>query len=87
MTQAGEAGRSQVLPTVLGSRAYFIDLGLRLFRETMEPGKYVDFDSVKGQEMCREAGVFTCMRCGTSVIVGAESLDEELRCVRCGFRK
>ncbi len=77
---------SPVLPTVrLGGRAYIIDLRLRLFRETMEPGNYVDFDSVKGQEMVRDAGVVTCMRCGASVIVACEAMREELRCVGCGF--
>ena len=52
---------TSVLPVVrLNGGAYFIDLGYRQFREVMNPGSYVDFDSVKGREMCERAGVVTC---------------------------
>ena len=39
------------LPTVLlGGKGYFIDLEARLFRETMDPGRYIDFDSTVNAE-------------------------------------
>ena len=54
-----------VLPVVrLEGTPYFIDLAQRHFRETMNPTNYVDFDSVKGARLCRQAGVVTCLRCG-----------------------
>ena len=72
------------LPTVLlGGKGYFIDLEARLFRETVNPGRYVDFDSVKGKRLCQEAGVVTCLRCGASVIVAAAGRRQGLHCVRC----
>jgi len=75
-----------VLPVVrLGGMAYFVDLSLRQFRETMNPRNYVDFDSVKGEELCAQAGVVTCLSCGMSVIVPASLREERLRCVRCGL--
>ena len=74
----------RVLPVArLNDAAYFIDLRLRQFRETMNPGSYVDFDSVEGRQMCRQAGVATCLRCGMSVIAPA-NVDDDLRCMRCG---
>ena len=77
--------RRAVLPVVrLEGTAYFIDLSQRQFRETMNQGDYVDFDSVKGKRLCEEAGVVTCLRCGASVIVAASLLELQLRCVRCG---
>ena len=54
---------------LLVGKGYFIDLEARLFRETMDPGRYVDFDSVKGKWSCQQAGVVTCLSCGASVIV------------------
>jgi hypothetical protein len=73
------------LPVVmLDGTAWFVDLRLRQFRETTNPHNYVDFDTVKGQRFCQQAGVVTCLRCGTSVIVSGSVLDEDLRCVRCG---
>jgi hypothetical protein len=73
------------LPTILlGGKGYFIDLEARLFRETMDPGCYVDFDSVKGQELCEQAGVVTCRGCGASVMIFAALQRARLRCVRCG---
>ena len=78
-------GMKPALPTVLlGGKGYFIDLEARLFRETMDPGRYVDFDSVKGKELREQAGVVTCLRCGTSVLVPASVKGNRLRCVRCG---
>jgi len=75
-----------VLPVVrLGGVAYFVDLSLRQFRETMNPRNYVDFDSVKGQELCAQVGVVTCLSCGASVIVSASLHEDQLRCVRCGL--
>ena len=75
----------QVLPTIrLNGKAYFVDLALRQFRETMDPGRRIDFDAVKGVELCRQAGVVTCLRCGMCAIVGACAGDVKLRCMRCG---
>ena len=63
-------GTRPTLPTMLlVGKGYFIDLEARLFRETMDPGRYVDFDSVKGKWSCQQAGVVTCLSCGASVIV------------------
>ena len=67
----------------LAGTAYFIDLSHRHFKETMNPGIRVDFDSVEGQRLCRQAGVVTCLNCGTSAIVAASVLDNELSCLRC----
>ena len=66
----------------LNDAACFIDLRLRQFRETTNPGRYVDFDSAKGGKMCQLAGVVTCLGCGLSVIVSAFD-GEGLRCMRC----
>ena len=75
----------RALPTILlGGKGYFIDLESRLFRATMDSGRYVDFDSVKGKGLCGQVGVVTCLRCGASVIVAASLHEEQLRCVRCG---
>ena len=77
-----QTAKPQVLPVVsLGGTAYLVDLGQRQFRETMNPSSYVDFDTVKGEQLCRQAGVVTCLRCGMSVIAAPV---EELRCMRCG---
>ena len=74
------------LPTILlGGKGYFIDLEARLFRETMDPGRYVDFDSTRGSELREQAGIVTCLGCGTSVIVSASLRGTRLRCVRCGM--
>ena len=55
----------RVLPVArLHGGAYFVDLRLRQFRKTMNPGNYVDFDLVKGREMCHVPGVVTCLGCG-----------------------
>ena len=75
---------TRVLPVArLNEAAYFIDLRQRQFRETMNPGSYVDFDSVKGRKMCKRAGVVTCLGCGLSVIMSPSAI-EGLRCCRCG---
>lgn len=71
--------------TLLGGKAYVIDLEARLFRETMDPGRYVDFDSAKGSELREQAGIVTCLGCGTSVIIPASLRGTQLRCVRCGM--
>ena len=53
---AGERKKAIVLPVVrLENTAYFIDLSLRHFRETMNPRNYVDFDSVKGERLWSRA--------------------------------
>ena len=78
-------GMKPVLPTIsIGGKGYFVDLEARLFRETMNPGNYVDFDSVRGKELRRQAGVVTCLSCGASVIVPISIMGNRLRCVRCG---
>ena len=78
-------GMKPMLPTIsIGGQGYFIDLESRLFRETMDPGRYVDFDSVKGKALRKQAGVVTCLSCGASVIVAASIRTGSLRCVRCG---
>ncbi|MBN1346702.1 MAG: hypothetical protein JXQ73_28685 [Phycisphaerae bacterium] len=75
-----------MLPVVrLDGTAWFVDLRLRQFRETMNPHNYVDFDTVKGTRFCQQAGVVTCLRCGTSVVVSGSPLDEGVCCVRCGW--
>lgn len=80
-----EAREDRALPTILlGGKGYFIDLEARLFRETMDPGRYIDFDSAKGSGLCKQAGIVTCLRCGASVIVSAALCGAQLRCVRCG---
>ena len=86
MAKENNSCGSRVLPVArLNGSAYFIDLRLRQFRETMNPGSYVDFDSVKGREMCEQAGVVTCLGCGLSVIVSFAFDGEGLRCMRCGL--
>jgi hypothetical protein len=75
---------THVLPIVrLHGAAYFVDLEQRQFKETMNPGNYVDFDSVKGQQFCHEAGVVTCLGCGMSVIVADPGDMTDARCMRC----
>jgi len=76
-----------VLPVISrNGAAYFIDLQLRQFRLTMNPGGYVDFDSVEGREMCRRAGVVTCLACGFSVIAPATVDECTLRCMKCSMK-
>ena len=85
MTGMRPVGRRHVLPTIpLAGKGYFVDLEARLFRETMNPCSYVDFDSVKGQQFCREAGVVTCLGRGMSVIVPPFEDLARSRCMRCG---
>ena len=86
MTNARSIQERPSLPTILlGGRGYFIDLEERLFRETMDPGRYVDFDSVKGGELREQAGIVTCLGCGTSVIIPVSLRGMRLQCVRCGM--
>ena len=76
---------SFVLPIArVNGTGYYVDLGHRLFRDTMNPLRYIDFDSAEGRQLCRQAGVVTCLRCGTSVIVSRLMTGNGLRCVRCG---
>ena len=85
ITDTKPARTGRALPTILlGGKGYFIDLEARLFRETMDPGQYIDFDSVKGSELREQAGIVTCLRCGASVIVSVALRGTQLRCVRCG---
>ena len=85
MTNVRLTQRCPTLPTILlGGKGYFIDLEARLFRETMDPGSYVDFDSVRGSELRERAGIVTCLGCGASVIISAALHGARLRCVRCG---
>jgi len=86
MTNVRLTQRRPTLPTILlGGKGYFIDLEARLFRETMDPGRYVDFDSVRGSELREQAGIVTCLGCGTSVIIPVSLRGTQLRCVRCGM--
>ena len=86
MTNVRSTQGRPALPTILlGGKGYFIDLEARLFRETMDPGCYIDFDSVKGNELREQAGIVTCLGCGASVIVSAALRGARLRCVRCGM--
>ena len=46
MAKEKNSGGTRVLPVaMLNGAAYFVDFWLRQFRETMNPGNYVDFDS------------------------------------------
>jgi len=79
------APKPQVLPIVqLDGTAYYIDLDHRLFKPVMTPKAYIDFDSVAGLRLCQESGVMTCLQCGMSVIVALQTIDNGLRCGRCG---
>ena len=78
-------GRRELPTILLGGKGYVIDLEAWLFRETMDPGRYVDFDSVRGSELREQAGIVTCLGCGTSVMVSAALRGAQLRCVRCGM--
>jgi len=63
---------SLVLPIVrVNGTGYYVDLEHRLFRDTMNPSRYIDFDSAAGRHLSRQAGVVTCLRCGASVIVSS----------------
>ena len=72
------------LPIVrYGAVKYFADLRLRQFRDINNPHNYIDFDSERGQRMCRQNGVIICSECGTSAIVSPALEMEKLRCVQC----
>jgi hypothetical protein len=62
---------------------YFADLRLRQFRDISNPHNYIDFDSGRGQLMCRQNGIITCSHCGTTAIVSPALDMEKLRCVQC----
>ena len=62
---------------------YFADLRLRQFRQVNNPHNYVDFDSERGQHLCRQNGIITCSGCGTAAIVSPALDREKLRCVQC----
>ena len=58
MTETKNA--SLVLPIArLNDTGYYVDLRHRLFRDTMNPSRYIDFDSAEGRQLCRQAGVVT----------------------------
>ena len=85
MTNARPIQGRPALPTILlGGKGYFIDLEARLFRKTMDPGRYIDFDSARGSELREQAGIVSCLGCGASVIVAVSLRGARLRCVRCG---
>jgi len=72
------------LPIVrYGAVKYFADLRLKQFRDINNPHNYVDFDSERGQRICRQNGVVICPQCGTTVIVSPSLGMEKLRCVQC----
>ena len=76
---------SRPLPVLqVKSTGYYVDLGNRQFRETMNPENRVEFDSVNGEELCRQAGVVTCLGCGMSVIIAGGEEGDGLHCMRCG---
>ena len=86
MTDVRPTQGCPMLPTILlDGKGYFIDLEARLFRETMAPDRYIDFDSVKGSELREQAGIVTCLGCGASVIVSVSLRGAQLRCVRCAM--
>jgi len=62
---------------------YFADLRLRQFRDISNPHNYVEFDSERGQRMCRQNGIIMCFHCGATVIVSTALDMEKLRCVQC----
>ena len=77
----------RVLPTVqILERHYFIDLESHQFRNTEDPQDTVAFPSDEGRRMCIQAGVLTCPRCGTSVIIALFHTDAPLHCISCGLR-
>ena len=77
--------RRRELPVVRADGVgYYLDLCGRQFRETMNPAARVDFDSVKGAELCRKTSVVTCLACGMSALTGRRDNGEDLRCMRCG---
>jgi hypothetical protein len=83
-TEAREGTSVRALPVVrLRGNAYFVDLEQRQFRETMNPRSFEDFDSVRGQRFCKDAGVVTCLGCGMSVIVSTVKDLDEARCIKC----
>jgi hypothetical protein len=85
MNMRSAQGRPSLPTILLGGKGYFIDLEARSFRETMDPGRYVDFDSAKGSELREQAGIVTCLGCGTSVMISVSLCGMQLRCVRCGM--
>ena len=82
------AQTSAALPTiVIDGETYFVDLSLRVFRRAFSPGKYIDFDSIEGERLCRSGGVVSCRQCGMSAIASQAALRKEaLRCMRCQRR-
>ena len=63
--------------------SYFVDLRLGQFRDVQDPGDCIDFSSEEGRQLCRQANIVTCGRCGAHVIVSSRLRADELNCVRC----
>ena len=79
MIPGNSTGSQRVLSVVrLDGVAYVVDLGHRQFRESFNPRKRVDFDAVRGQELCRRVGVVTCLSCGMSAIIAVEAREDDL---------
>ena len=80
-----EGKRPQALPVVSAdATSYLVDLAGRILRPAFTPAKRIDFDSVKGNQICARAGVLTCLRCGMSVIVAGTATTQVLQRMRCG---
>ena len=58
---------------------HFIDLRLGEFRDSLDPGKRMAFDSPPGRELCGLLGVVRCPSCGLHVIAPANDDGEPLR--------
>ncbi len=75
------------LPTIrVKGTGYIIDLLGQQFRDVMNPSHRSDFDSVEGGELCRQAGVATCLSCGMSVIAAGLEGEDVQWCMRCQGR-
>ena len=73
----------RMLPIVsLHGTDYFIDLRLRQFREVTNPHNFIDFDTERGKQMCRECSIVCCPRC-TSYEIVIEDV-ESIICEECG---
>ena len=74
----------RMLPILrLSEASYFIDLQLGQFRDIEDPGNYTDFDSQDGRQMCQQANVVSCSKCGAHIIVSSRLRTDALNCVRC----
>ena len=74
----------RILPILrLAEVSYSMDLQLGQFRDIEGPGNYTDFDSQDGRQMCQQANVVSCSKCGAHVIVSSRLRTDGLNCVRC----